>query len=772
MTKMKLTKFLAALSVVAVCLASAPRAHACEEVDYSGYSSSPFLVVQSLYADRWGNGNAYDETLDFWSGYVKGAVGRATIEEFFDDATLDSVAVSRNGFMRYLKSRGDQAAIDYISRCLELSDVLADYRSCGWDYKKPSKAGFKKLLADIDRATVTETFRPRYEFLKIRIYGAMGDNKGVMKVWNQAGKGMKPSALRDRMEGYVGGVLYRQGRYVDALDYFYRTGDNASIAWCIDKLAGASNLKSLYEHNPNSLALRYIVQDFMNYLIATSDAGRCYGKAKATDDDFTCDDYTIYSDDIRDLTGHPVYDASKQRGEMMKLFKRIVDEKKTDTPMMWATALGVLQAMDGRVDEGLATMRLAANMQGDLLMKDNLDNFILWALMLRSGKGDTGRDTEFIEAWKEAYASLDRTATELTYDYSKKGLSRRNAYDSERSLRQKPIFFTEFFALEAATHYNNLGQPHRALALMAMLDVLPPALCGDRFMKQMREDLDQSLSLDDAKRFADFIKAPAPTADAIDACLHPYAARYVNLANDVIGTRLMRAMQFDEALTYLEKVDPRWIRTQAIYPYLRGGYYDPEYYNFRRNCTSPGEGMDYDCCNNKAQYCSEMIEALDRFKALNGKDKAMKALEIAAMLHFASPMGDGWALTDYAWSIYDQESEFTDASRQWLLKVHALTDDPLARNLAAYAQLCFPGENTEDVYDDVYPFDYTTDGHGKVDKYYLSYPTEGQLQALDYLKGHWDSVKAMPYHVTHCDVLQSYMAGNFIDRPKSERWMR
>ncbi|MCM1477491.1 MAG: hypothetical protein NC045_06250 [Bacteroides sp.] len=766
MTIKNLTGFLASLSIAALCLSATHHAEACTDIYNGGYCSSPFMVAYSFENDQWGNNTAYDETIDFWNQYLKGAVTRESIKNFFDHATIDSVTVSRNAFMRRLKKKRDNAAIEYISRCLELSRVIEKYQGDSWEYEKPSKAGFEKLLAEIDAAKVPASLIPRYEFLKIRIYGAMGDNEGVMKVWNNSGKNMKPSALRNRMEGYVGGVLYRQGKYVEALDYFYRSGDEVSISWCIDKIVGAANMKSLYEHNPNSLALRYILQDYMNYLIASSEAGRAYGKARKLndDDDLFNDDYTYYSNDIRSLLGKPIYDAAGQRKEMMKLFKQILDEKKTETPMMWATALGVLQTMEGNCDEGVATMKKAAALQGDKLMASNLDNFTIWALMLQSGKGNATCDAEFINGLKRAYATLERTAAALTYDYSKAGRARRTAFDEDRSRRIQSIFFTKFFSLEAETHFKKLQQPQRAFSIIAMFDVLPPYLCEDTFLQLLRSNLDKNLSIDDARKFVDYAKAKPSDSNVIDEYLQPYAAQQLNLANDVIGTRLMRQMQFDEALTYLEKVDPRWIKTQAISPYLRGGYYKPTYYNFQRTCTTPNQDF-YGYPNTKAQYCSEMIDALDQYKTLSGDDKAMKALEIAAMLHFASPLGDGWAISEYAWSCYIPENEFSKASREWLQKASGLSDAPLTRSIAAYAMLCFPGSESVTAFDT--PFGQIMK-NGKIEKYYIDSPTDHQLKALNYLKLQWNSVKTMPYHITSCDVLESYMAGNFVDKDASD----
>lgn len=761
----KLTGFLAGLSLAALSIISVPRAQACVSPDNSGYSSSPFVIVHSLSTDHWGNGVAYDETLDFWDAYLKGSVNREAIKDFFDHATVDSLTSDRNAFMRRLKKNGDKAAIDYIRRCLQLSEAIEKYQQESWRYEKPTKAGFEKLLSEVEAVEAPAAFRPRYEFLKIRIHGAMGNNDGVMDVWTRSGKSMKPSALRNRMEGYVGGVLYRQGKYVDALDYFYRTGDDASISWCIDKLAGAANLKSLYEHSPNSTALRYIVQDYMNYLIATSNAGRRYDKGKMNGSESDYYEYTVYDDDLRDIVGKPIYNAAAQRGEMMKLFKRILDENKTDTPMLWATALGIIQTMDGRTEEGLATLKRAASLKGDSVLKCNLDNFTLWALMLNSGKGDAACEAEFVDRLKEAYASLSRTASMLTYSYSKQGRAKREDYFSSRVNQMQSNFLTEFFVLEATTHFVNLKQPHRALGILAMFDALPPGLCGDEFMGWMRREMDKNLTLDEAKRFSVFAISPSQATGVIDAHLQPYAARCLNLINDVIGTRLMRQMQFDEALTYLEKVDPRWIRTQAIYPYLRSEYFNPMYYNFRRNRTSP-EYYVFGSDNTKASFCSEMIQALEDYENLKGKEKAVKALVIAAMMHFASPMGDGWALSEYGWSIYFRENEFSEAALAWLKKVEGLTDDAYTRSIAAYALLNFPGMKKEG--DFGLPFGSTRNRDGNIDKYFLSMPTDSQREALDYLKRQWGSVDDMPEYITHCDVLESYMAGNFIARPKSD----
>lgn len=744
---MKSLKSLIGSSIIALSLPFASQSHACISIDDYGYASSPFRIINGLGNEGLKPVPAFDETIDFWASYTKGKVKRDDISKFFNNATLDSLSARRYAFTDYLKRNRDEKALQYIARCLEFSDALEDYQGHLWDYNKPSTDGFKTILAKVNAAPAAAPFADRYNFLRIRLYGAMKDNDALIALWNSHGKNMPKSVLRDRMEGYVGGALYRQGNYVEALDYFSRLGDETSIGWCIDKLVGAESLENLYRHSPNSLAISYILEDYINYLIASTNAGRKNQKIGGDDSD-----YTFYSSDIRELINRKVYDTYAETESMAKLCEKVLQEGKSDNPMMWATALGVIQGVRGNAEAAMATLRKAKSMNGTPKMRENLDNFAVWVLLLNSGKGNEAVDREFAQVFGQVYADAYKKAYAVVHDYTPSKDEERFYYTDNR----KPVnrFLNNFFAEEAVAHFLALHQPQRALAVLAMLDDLPQVDFSNTFLVRLRYMMDKERPMADALAFLDYATA-GDSSNPIDGLMQKYAAKYTDLANDVIGTRLMRQGDFEKALPYLSAVDPKWIRSQAIAPYLRNDYYEPGYYSFSRGNSSFWKPY---LSNEKARFCSEMVTAQRDFAALSGDKKARKALKIAAMLHFGSPLGDGWAISEYSWSIMEPENEFTGQMRKWINEALRFDAMPETKCIAYYAALTMP--STKEDYFYQYPIGYS---YG-TNKYYIDAPTNLQMQGLQYLASYMDRVKDCRF-ISHCDVLESYVNHKFIPKP-------
>ena len=755
---MNLKRFITGVSVV-VALALPPVAFSCLSPDDTGYFSSPFKAEDNGLTTEKQDSPGFEETLDFWSDYVGGKVSRKDIKDFFDITSQENSVegAEDNNFFRYLKTTNDDDALDYIEKCLELGFLVKLYQDDLWDYDTPDPGDILSFVSTLDKISTKDVFRPRYELLKIRSYGAIKDNEGVMKVWKKNEKMKMSQALRNRIDGYVGGVLYREGKYEEALDYFCRAGDANSIRWCVDKLAGSANLAKLYDHNPNSPAIPYIMEDFMNYLIAATHAGRIDMICDESVPDEDEEEYTVFDDKIAEMKSKEGYSIDADRNDMALLCRRALEEGKTTNPQMWAMSLGVLQCLGKDYTEGLATLQSAFQMNGTPVSERNLRNFYLWALLINSGRGDAEVDSRFVREMKSFYNSVVTDANIMMRDYGKEARKKKRDYIYPTSPEFK--FFTNFMAEEGVAHFLETGNNPRAMAFLAMLDDLPALKPGDGFLVKLRDMIDRSRNKNNGKEFLTYMNKDVP-GNEIDRLLIPYARKYRDLTNDAIGTRLMREGNFEEALKYLSQVDPKWIRTQAIFPYLKTPYAS-EYYDFRKSDRYKNLDLSRSNTNYKAEFCGDIIDAMDEYASLTGDDKAMKAFEIAALCHYATPEGAGWALANYTWSCYDQVNEFTKMAKQWLDKAlkDATTDH--TRMLAYYGILSLPTGSGDDI---SYPFGKSYDYKTKKTSYYLDQPTSQQREALNFISQHWGLADNM-YQINRCDVLKSYVAGNFISKP-------
>lgn len=751
-------KYLLTLSIaLAAATAIPPLAIPCLCPDESGYHSSPFQVGEGLEnTDQPGNTSGFDETLDFWCNYTKGNVSREAIKGYFNSDEENRKKEDLE-FIEYLEANNDRHALNYIAACEQLAKLVKAYNDEIWDYEPAEPEDIEAFIKQIEKVTTSNEFKPRYEFLKIRAYGAIQDDEGVMKVWQKNAKKPMPEALRNRMGGYVGGVLYRQGKYPEAIDYFAKTGDNNSLQWCVEKLAGIDNLTRLYEHDPNSTALPYILQDYFNYLISSTWAGR--GNQARSEEE---EDYSVFDSGIREMRGMEVYDTKSQTNELIALCRRVLEEGKSESPQLWGTALGVAQGINGDTSASLASLKEAAGMKGIKKTAENLENFTIWAQLLNTGRNNEEADREFADTFRKYYNATVSQAKKIATDYSQK--ARKQRRDGENRSFSKYEFMTNFLAKEGVAHFNKTGNSLRAMAFLAMLDDMPVIdEWPSEFLAELRDIIDRTGTLDEGKAFEEYAAGNLPVQNPIDKLMQPYAAKYLNLANDAIGTRLMRLGRFEEALSYLSQVDPRWSRTQNIAPYLGICYPDPEYYDW----SGGNQGDTYVLRSNlnyKATYCSEIIDALEEVKNLVGDEKAQKALELAALFHYGSPMGKGWALTDYSWSVTRPTNEMTEMTHKWLGIALQNAQNVKTKNMVYYGILSMPS-GLDKYGDPLMPFGIERNYTSNTVRYYIDSPTSRQREGLRFLSSHWQD--DLPYNISRCDILQSYMAGRFISKPTS-----
>lgn len=245
------------------------KVRACIDESASITPWNSFHFIEAPTGAERDNSKGDSETIDFWYDYCGGMVLKKDIREFLYNATYYAFlrGAETDNFSKYLRTEFKSEAIDFLADCLLFNEELAYYHNEEWDYTTPhSNERFKMVVDDIDisKCPSDSPLHPRYVFLKMRGEMAMRDWDKVVGLWNNYGKNTISSALRDRMEGYYAGALYHLGRPEEAIDVFYRLGDNNSILWCMSDMIGIDGLNKLYERNPHSTALLYVMQDYIN----------------------------------------------------------------------------------------------------------------------------------------------------------------------------------------------------------------------------------------------------------------------------------------------------------------------------------------------------------------------------------------------------------------------------------------------------------------------------------------------------------------------------
>ena len=722
MKKTQISTFIAFILI----LCGVNTAAACgPEEPVSAYASKPFDILRdrtSLMAVSDTATSINSETISFWKDYTGGNVPCNAIAQFFNNTSsydFDPLYCT-SPFIKWLRDNKRSEAIVYIGYCLAYNAIADAIQEDAWRYEKSDKSnlrGFYRLIKDIKG---DKDFELRYKFLKVRTLATLGDDDALISFWEKEGSKIPDTALGRRIKGYIGGAYYRQHDYITALDYFDAANDPNSVAWCVERLVGARNLANLYEHAPKSAALEYILQDYVNYLI------------EAVRDPESFSETTSWMSDYGNL---PAYDPKSEIPGFIALADRVLSEGRVPNPIAWATAKGVVVSLTGDYEEGLAIFEASRSLEGSRAAKDNLERFAGWALLM-TWDGRQNQKASQLAAFIDRYEGMmlaDRDWSEL------------NGYSDNYVPCDFPDynFMIHFFAKEAQERF--MAQvPGRSILFMQYMNDLLDGYDTEGFLSREREAMWNGIPVATLRSVTDYMDKPESTdVDRLFMSSLSYAR---SLANDVMGTRMILAGRFSDAIPYLQKVRKQFIVTTATYPYLLRGYYMAlwEDYNFQRSNFST-DWSPYYAINPKLDYCKDIVKAMaDYDKARNADGKATAALKVAALLHVASPVGDCWAISDYSHSISSLHSNMVDMCREWLGKAVMAGADTKRKAIAYYAMLTLP------LADDTTPTNLTWD-----EKWEYNLDTPELRQAMTWLRSN-RFADGLPSYITGCDALTSY----------------
>lgn len=719
---MRLKQFLAVSAVLFIAFRAMP----CAEMGYPWESSAFFNAVAVQPTTEEAVQLAGEsESCDFWYEYTAHRVSKAQIQRFFDTATVVNFQKrkTRSALYSYLLAHRDVAAISYLRLCLLYNNACRVYQDRLWNYENPKTVSFIPILREINMAK-DKKFASRRLFLKMRCLFTLKRYPLCVKLWEGQASALPDSRLKDRIKGYLAGAYYHLSRFNDALDIYYALGDANSVNWCIDRMIGLGNIKALYEHNPRSLALQFLVQDFANYY-ATTVKGR---------KEFVPSEYTSsYDSTLSEVSKRVIAESA----DFVAFARKVVTEGKTDCPMLWQSAAGYIECLNGDYVGGYESLGNAGPLAGTDQMRLNLRTLRLWASL----------DLPVHEAGYGDYLT-----SELKFYYPCALKEAKDTTTSVDTYYQRVM--NDVFAEKAVRYYNLCGQTNTALALSALASVIsfnyPYNNGQDEYGGAFFDELD-TIPTSQVVGFKKFLhEQPSDAMDKfllaqLQACeLYCYDDFY----DELIGTKLMRDRRFDEALPYLKSVGTAYILSQAVNPYLTQRAINDAKPFRRSQCQEYyADSIKPVARNVKAEYCAMIIAKMKKFRALTGDDKAMAGYFLANDLFQASRAGDLWAISDYSWSSTLQSNAFS------LMAIDVLRESIGATQSVDILAKCYFALAGIPVGDALaYSYEYDED-NPTVGKFVFK-PSALQLDAYRFLAAHYPTDDPA---INRCDVLRDYM---------------
>lgn len=215
----------------------------------------------------------------YWIDYCKGRIAA----DDYDRTGYTFYNNHRSEVLKVAQAKGDQAMAAYLKLLNRYIDVCDLFTVDRWSYptKEQLATRKQKALAILNAAKAYRgtQLRQQYTLLQMRANMILGYDLANANLWNQQVKRFGKSCWREAMQNIYARTLYKSGKRLEACDQYALTNDMNSIKRVMGNYRNLAGIKSVYAQNPNSPALNYLVQDFVNNVQETLDQ-----KPKNSDD--------------------------------------------------------------------------------------------------------------------------------------------------------------------------------------------------------------------------------------------------------------------------------------------------------------------------------------------------------------------------------------------------------------------------------------------------------------------------------------------------------
>ncbi len=718
--------FLTAVAVISVSIFSAADADACGWEPIHSPSRYPAFLFVNTPAVKPVDSNLNQETLDFWHNYTDGNVTMPEIEEFMNNATYSEVMSGKvdSPFFKYLVDKNDTAAISFLAESLRFNEARKSYAADSWEYHNPADSNLSEIVDGIKIPSAKNPMFERYVFLDVRANAALHRYDKVIELWNRYSGMIKNESLRERLLGYLGGAYYHTHKYVEAISIFSKNGDANSLNWCLARLVGSDNMLELFKEDPNSDAVYYVLQDYVNYL------------------------WLLKLNNVNEwnfaFPGNPYrngdYDGD---GDLTRECERLIGvadialaDSRVEYPAVWAAAKAFALNLLDKGADAKKVIKQAAALKATEAMKCNLSRVEFWIDFSNYREGEDS--ATLAERYNTLYVKAQSQAPIVA------NLGYNQFYSYPQDIADY-VFLADFMVPYATLMYRDSGLYYRALAMMSGVKAMNSKQDYSAFEPSRLSTSDLQYNgmammvecLDNRDRLP-----------AIDKAIFSSGAVDVNPFYDALGRIELSKGEYGKAAEYFDRLDPYWIGRQGYFAYLQTRYDKPSkpFQRVLRGWELIDSLSLIDTDNYRADYARKLQGLKLNYDAARGHEKAIAGYEYSAALFQASAQGDLWAISNNLWSTGMQVDSLSQRAVEVLLDSEKFADDVnvKARILFAIASI----QSGDDAPSLIWM-------RGGADKWNWTTFSSIQLNAYAELARIYNKIDDA--RIKSCDILSSYM---------------
>ena len=545
------------------------------------------------------------------------------------------------------RQKDDALMATYAEQLGKYLECVDGVRSEQWDYPtKEQIAQRNQTLRSIRTYAASKLktrLRSQHALLYMRCNMMLKQHAENIKFWEQTASQYIETVYKDMMLNIYAGALCHTGKADRGAEIFAQQGDYNSLMTQYYKKRSYAAIRQEYQKNPNSKVLPFLLQDFVNNAQEAIDATN--PNSPVAGKQF-----------VRDI-------SRQEAQQMMTLCRQAVSEGKTETPVMWQAALAWLEYLFGNRHQGLIDIRKAATMKGTQRMEET-------ARVLRI----------YIAAdQKEAGAEFDNWAgKELQWLYNK---ALPAATDVTAGYYNNA--YTRIINQNMTRRYQREGRQEIVLALFKTGDYSDYSSYID------------TTTVANLLKYRKYLATPGKTeidrfAKAIVNKLSVDEATW----NDLLGTKLLRLCQWQQAIEYLQRVPVSYYAEKGYAPYAALRKVSVEPWIKRQWLKESVVYSDRQWTfqeNPKVIFAREMQSMETGLKMLSGQSRLQRCYDLAVRYVQASYRGDCWYFLRDGKSLSDtlrvNETDLLAQARRLLQEVAAGSDAAL-KERALFA-LCY-----------------------------------------------------------------------------------
>lgn len=500
------------------------------------------------------------------------------------------------------QSKNDPLMVSYARQLARYLDCAEQVSREQWDYPTKQELAQRKASLEAVRtyaATKLKTrLRSQHALLYMRANMLLKRHAENVAFWENTASQYIETVYKDMMKNIYAGALYKTGRTEEAVEIFADQGDYRSLMTLFYQKRSYAAIRQEYLKNPNTLALPFLLQDFVNNAQEAYDAkydiGGLAGKLF-----------------VRDIT-------EAEAKQMMSFCQQVVKEQRTEVPVMWQTAKAWLEYMFGNKQQSLADIRQAVGMQGTKPMTDcaRAIRIYIETALAKPHSADfdnwIGPEMQWLhDNWKQN-------------DY--------NTYYSSYHY----YAYTRIVQQVLAKRYENEGRQDIAAA------IYKSGGYGDY------DTMIDTTSISNLMRITSYLDAAPKTG--LDQYLQDTNRKQNALGTDfrlqdLLGTKYLRLCQWDEAIEWLSKVPASFYNDKGYAPYAALRKINVEPWIKRQWLTDKQVWGDNHWSlkeNPKLAFAKEMRQLEGELNVLKGKARQQRCYDLAVRYAQVNETGDCW----------------------------------------------------------------------------------------------------------------------------------